>query len=173
MSTRYLDDDENMADLVEQMPPADQQKYLNYGHRRVEAVFVDRVFIVYKPTGLNAAKQHREPEILTTLRVTDFMADSVNGASSKLFDDKNAREMRVVAVPKKLFDFPIYISVPPRLQLRWDARRVGERIWRSMSFAFLIKTKNKADFYSMGNTYIETPNRFAELYPSVKGDWAF
>lgn len=173
MSTQYLDNDENMADLVGQMPADEQQRYLNYGHRRIESVFVDRMFIIYKPTGLNAAKQHREPEILTTVRVVDFMVDSVNGATAKVTDDKHAREMRVTAVPKKLFDYPIYISIPPRLELKWDARLVGERVRRSMSFAFLIKTKNKSDFYSQGNTYAESPNVFKRLYPNVTGDWTF
>lgn len=171
--TQYLDEDENMAALVGLMPVGEQHSYLNYGHRRIESAFVDRVFVVYKPTGLNAAKQHREPDVLTTIRVKDFMVDAMSGASAKLYDEKNDRELRVTTVPKKLFEYPIYISIPPRLQLKWDARKVGERLLWSLSFAFLIKTRNKSDFYSAGNVYCESVNVFKRLYPSVTGDWTF
>ena len=51
--------------------------------------------------------------------------------------------------------------------------RQGDRVWRSLSFAVLIKTKNRSDFYSKGNTYLETPNTFKRLYPSVTGQFVF
>lgn len=162
-----------MAELVSLMPVDEQKQYLNYGHRRIEATFVDRVFIIYRPTGLNAAKQHREPDIVTTVRIMDFMVDSTNGASSRLLDERSGAEMRIGYVPKKIFTYPIFVSIPARLTLKWDARKVGERTLRSMSFALLVKTKNRSDFYSQGNVYAETPASFKKLYPNVAGDWTF
>lgn len=72
-------------------------------------------------------------------------------------------------MPRRVFGYPIYMSVPAKLTLRWDGRLLRDgRVWRSLSFAVLVKTKNKSDFFSKGNTYIETPNRFRQLYPGVK-----
>jgi hypothetical protein len=170
---QFYSDEENLAELVTHMPEEDQHRFNNYGHFRVEAVFVDRVFIVYKPTGLLANKRHREPEILTTLKVTDFGVEVRNGCYAVLTDAESGQEMTVTHVPRRVFGYPIYVSIPPRVTLRWDCRLVSGRPWRSLSFALLIKTKNKADFYSKGNTYMETPNKFAQLYPSVTGKFTF
>jgi hypothetical protein len=62
----------------------------------------------------------------------------------------------------------VLVSIPPRLLLRWDARWHEGKIYRSLSFALLIKTRNKAEFSDAGNIYMETPNKFHELYPHLK-----
>lgn len=171
----FFDEKENLAELVSHMPEDDQKKFNNYGHFRVEAVFLNRVFIVYKPTGLTPGKaaQHKPPEILNLLKIVDFGVDIRNGAYAVLKDQKFEQELNIVHVPRKVFEYPVYMSVPPKLTLKWDARNVNGAVWRSMSFAVLIKTKNKSDFYSQGNTYIETPNVFRRLYPEVTGQFSF
>lgn len=59
----------------------------------------------------------------------------------------------------------MYMRVPARLEVSWDGRRLESgKVRRSLSFAVLIQTKNMADFCSMGNTYLETPNRRKQLY---------
>jgi hypothetical protein len=173
LADSYLSDQQNLADLVARMPEEDRNRFNGYGHNRVEAVFVDRIFIVYKPTGLTRNGHHRPPEILNTIKVIDFRADPYDGSVVTLVDDKCAQELKVGHVPKRLYNYPIYVSVPSRLQLRWDARHVGNEIRRSLSFALLIKTKNKSSFYSMGNVYAETPRVFKELYPEVNGQFTF
>lgn len=173
MAGEFFTDEQNLAELVTHMPEDDQTRFNAYGHFRVEAVFVDRVFIIYKPTGLNSLKRHNEPEILNTVRVTDFGVNARTGCTATLRDEKLGQEMTVTHVPKRLFNYPVFVSVPPRITLRWDCRTVNGRPWRSMSFALLIKTKNKSDFYSKGNTYVETPNQFKRLYPHVTGEFRF
>jgi hypothetical protein len=157
---QFLNDDENLADLISQMPDDDRNKYVNYGHNRVEPAFVDRIFIVYQPSGLNAARAHIEPTIITTIRVLDLSIDSSNGAMVRVRDEKFGDEQIIGYLPKRLFGYQIYVSVPPRLMLRWDAHEANGRMYRSLSFALLIKTRNKAEFYSKGNTYVETPLKF-------------
>jgi hypothetical protein len=83
------------------------------------------------------------------------------------------QELTVTHVPRKVYAYPIYISLPPKLTIRWDARKVGDRVWRSLSFAFLIKTKNKSSFFSKGNVYCEVPNVFRRLYPAVSAEFKF
>jgi hypothetical protein len=168
----FFDDRQNLADLVKRMNEEDQRRFNSFGHFRVEAAFVNRVFIVYKPTGLTATKKHREPEIVTMVKVTDFSADARNGCTLVLRDEQHDQEMTVTHVPKKVFNYPIFVSIPPRLLLKWDGRLLPEqenRVWRSLSFAIFIKTKNRSDFYSKGNFYMEAPNTFRELFPDVTG----
>lgn len=173
MAAEFFTDDQNLAELVSHMPEEDQRRFNNYGHFRVEAVFIDRLLIVYKPTGLNAAGRHRDPDVLTTIKVKDFGVDPRNGCYAVLEDQKYTAEITITHVPKKLFNYPIYVSIPPRLLLKWDARTVNGRLWRSLSFALLVKTKNKSDFYSHGNVYAETPNVFRRLFPNVIGEFKF
>jgi hypothetical protein len=165
--TDFFTDEQNLAELVTHMPEEDQQRFNNYGHFRVEAVFIDRLFIVYKPTGLTVGGQHRDPEILNLIKVIDFGIEPRNGCYAVLKDQNTQQELTITHVPRKLYAYPIYISLPPKLTIRWDARLVKGQIWRSLSFAFLIKTKNKSRFYSEGNTYAETPNTFRKLYSAV------
>lgn len=169
----FFSDEQNLAELVSHMPEEDQRRYSNYGHNRVEPTFLNRVFIVYKPTGLLPAGQHRQPEILNLLKIVDFSVDVNEGSFVVLKDHNTQQELRIGHVPRRVYEHPIYMAVPTKLQLKWDARMVGDRVWRSLSFALLIKTKNRSDFYSKGNTYLETPNRFKSLYPSVTGQFTF
>ena len=170
----FFEDAQNVEDLVRHMPEDEQRRYRTYGDNRIEAAFINRVFIVYRPTGLTSeTKRHKEPEILTTIRVTDFSATARSGCVLTLEDQKHGQQMMVTHVPKQLFNFPIFVSIPPRLTLRWDARTVGESVVRTMSFAMFVKMKNKADFYSKGNTYVSTPNEFLRLYPGVAGRFKF
>ena len=169
----FFSDEDNMADLVDQMPEEDRTRYGNYGHNRVEPAFVDRIFIVYQPSGLNAAKQHIDPKIVTTIRVLDFSADSRDGVVVRVRDEMFGDEQLITYIPKRLFKYQVFVSVPPRLTLRWDAHESEGYTYRSLSFALLIKTRNKSSFYSKNNHYIETPNKFRELYPAVTGTHKF
>ncbi len=169
----FFTDEQNLAELVTHMPEEDQTRFNNFGHFRVEPVFIDRLFIVYKPTGLTPAGQHNPPEILNLVKVIDFGIEPRNGCYSVLKDQNTNQECTITHVPRRVFAYPIFVSIPPKLMLKWDGRLVNGRVWRSLLFAFLIKTKNKSSFYSKGNVYMETPNIFRRFYPSVTGDFRF
>lgn len=171
--SEYFTDEQNMQDLLKHMPEEERKRFESFGHNRVEPAFVNRVFIVYKPTGLTPDNRHRQPEILNLIKVIDFAVDAREGAYAVLKEQMTQQELTVTHVPKRLFAYPVYISVPPKLTLKWDGRNVSDKVWRSLSFAFLIKTKNKSSFYSKGNVYIETPNNFKRLYPDVTGQFSF
>lgn len=163
MANQYLSNVENMADLVSNMKAEDRQDYTDFSHIRIEAVFDSRLLIVFKPCG-TAAKQ---PEILTTIKVLDFACTSIEGASIEVEDLGSSQRQVVTTVPARLFGYNLFMSVPPELRLRWDVREVGAgRRVRSLCYAALIKSKNRSDTFSPGVTYIETPNRFREFFPS-------
>jgi hypothetical protein len=168
MESDFFDVRENLADLVTHLPDEDQRRFQNYGHMRIESAFVDRQFIVYKPTGLTKGGQHNPPEILNVVKVVDFSVDPRNGCQVVLKEQQTEQELVVSHVPRRLYAYPVYMCVPAKLEVHWDARRLENwRVWRSLSFAVLVKTKNKSDFYSRGNTYLETPNSFGKLFPNA------
>lgn len=103
----------------------------------------------------------------------NFGVDPRQGCYAVLKDQNTEQELTLTHVPRRVYGYHIYMSVPARLQLRWDGKLVNDPVWRSLSFALLVKTKNRADFYSKGNTYIETPNAFRRLYPTVTGRFSF
>jgi hypothetical protein len=174
MKDEFFTDAENLAELVTHMPEEDAHRFNKWGHFRVEAVFVDRLFIVYKPTGLTPSGQHKPPEILNIIKVIDFSVDPRSGFQTVLKDQNTQQELVIGHVPRRVYSYQVYMSVPANLTLRWDGRRMDDgRVWRSLSFAVLIKTKNRSNFYSKGNTYIETPNRLKQLYPEVDGQFRF
>lgn len=174
MKGEFFTDQENLAELVTHMPDEDQRRFNNYGHFRVESAFLDRQFIVYEPTGLSTDKLHLPPKILNLVKVIDFSVDPRNGCQVVLKEQQAQQELVIGHVPRRVYGYPIYMSVPAKLTLRWDGRSLESgRVWRSLSFAVLIKTKNKADFYSRGNVYFETPNRLRQLYPAVTGQFKF
>jgi hypothetical protein len=163
---RYLRDEENTADLVNQMPLREQRLYENFGHNRIEASFVGRLFVVYEAKG-----RGKLPVVLTTVKVEDFGVDLNKGPWAKVSDQRTKEEQVITPVPRVLFTYPVLVSIPPRLLLRWDARWHEGKIYRSLSFAMLIKTRNKAKFAEADNIYMETPNAFHDLYPHLKQEF--
>jgi hypothetical protein len=168
MSTFFRDPDSD-ADLISRMPESERVQHIKFGHLRIESAFAGRIFILYKPTGLNALRQHREPDVVTSLLITDYLCDALVGSTARVVDQSNGSMMSIGHVPKRIFEYDIFMAMPSRMQLRWDARAVDGRVLRSLSFAVLIKTKNKSDFYSQGNLYCETPRGFLALYPNANG----
>lgn len=167
MKGEFFTDAQNLTELVTHMPEEDQRRFNGYGHFRIESAFIDRQFIVYQPTGLTPSGRHMAPKILNVITIKDFSTDSRNGCQVVLKEQETQQELVVDHVPRRVYGYPIYMSVPARLTLRWDGRELESgRVWRSLSFAVLIKTKNKSDFYSKNNIYMETPNQLRKLYPA-------
>jgi hypothetical protein len=167
MKGEFFTDAENLTELVSHMPEEDQRRFNSYGHFRIESAFVDRQFIVYQPMGLTSLKTHVPPKVLNVITIKDFSTDARNGCQVVLKEQETQQELVISHVPRRVYGYPIYMSVPARLMLRWDGRQLENgRVWRSLSFAVLVKTKNKADFYSKNNTYMETPNELRRLYPA-------
>jgi hypothetical protein len=164
----YLTEDENLAELVKLISEHDQALFADMTAARIEAAFSGRYLVVYKPTGLNADRTHREPEILTTIGFSDFESDSVNGADVVVHDYKAGEQMVIGHVPTRLFDYDMFLHIPPVYRCRWDARHSDGRLIRSLVFPINVWTRNRSSHYSAGATYAETPNRFKDLYPGVK-----
>lgn len=163
----YLSETKSLEDLFYRMMSPDREICHTYQHMKVEKGFIDRIFIVYKPTGLTTGGHHRDPDILTQIKVTGFRADAKTGAEVYLEDLTTHQVMTATYIPQRLFDYDAFIGVPPKQRLHWDAQSVRGGVARSMSFGILMKVRTKAEFYSAGVTGVETPANFRALYPEV------
>lgn len=168
MSSQYLSNEENLADLEAQMLEADRPAYDEFKHLRIESGFIDRIFVVYRPTGLTEQNTHRDPEILTQVRVVDFTATARFGCSLTLEDMGTGQVQTVGHVPERLFHYNVFVAVPPFHRLRWDARPYKGAVKRSLAFGVMVKQKTRSDHYSMGVTMLETPSGFQALYPDYQ-----
>ncbi len=167
MNNNYLSEPASLEDLFNRMMSPDREVCETYQHLKVEQCFIDRIFIVYKPTGLNAENTHREPAILTQVKVTAFRVDATTGAELDLEDMTTHQVMTVTYIPKRLFHYDAFVGVPPKQRLHWDAQLIRGATKRSMGFYLMLKVRTKANFYSSGATAVETPSNFRALYPEV------
>jgi hypothetical protein len=162
-----LSEEHSLLDLVSRMPSPDREEYEAFRTLKVDVAFVNRIFVVYKPTGLTADKQHRPPQILTQIKVLDFRAASSLGAEIDIEDMTTHQTMTLGYVPQRVFGYDLFASVAPRQRLQWEGTLVQGTVRRSLSFMLMSKVRSRADFYSAGVTCIETPGEFRRLYPNV------
>lgn len=162
-----LSDAASLEDLFKRMESPDREVCADFQHLKVEQCFIDRIFVVYKPDGLDAAGSHRAPKILTQIKVRGFHANAETGAEITLEDLGTRQVMTVTYIPKRLFHYDAFVSVPPKQRVHWDAQSVRGGIKRAMSFQALVKVRTKADHYSAGVTAVETPANFRALFPEV------
>lgn len=164
----FLSEQKSLEDLFSRMVSPDRELCSEYKCLKVEPAFVDRIFIVYKPTGLTQAGHHKQPELLTQVKVLAFRSDDKRGSEVDLEDLTTHEVMTVGYIPRRLFQYDAFISVAPRQRLNWDATWFQGRIRRHLSFMLMLKVRSAADNYSFGCTGVDTPAKFRELFPSVQ-----
>ncbi len=162
---RYLDSSESLDELVKRLPESDQAEWHKFGHLRVEPAFQDRLLAVYQACGKDHRGEQRAPKIHSIVRVISFVARDDTGCVMRIENQETGETMEVGHIPRKLFGFPIFIAVPPLFTLRWDLREHRGKMLRSLSYLLFLKARNKAEFFSKGNYYAETPNHLRDLYP--------
>lgn len=161
---QYFDELNNVANLLEQVAPDDHEDLKSMQGVRTETGFSGRIFIVYRPTGLKANGTHRAPDVLTQVRLTHFSIDT-SGARLTVVDVFTGETMVLGYVPKRLFHYPAFISIPPFVKIRSDARDTPQGVQRSLSYGVVIRTRNRADNVSAGVVYLATPNDFRNTFP--------
>jgi hypothetical protein len=68
------------------MPLREQRLYGTFGHNRIEASFVGRLFVIYEAKG-----RGKMPVVLTTVKVDDFGVDLKTGPWAKVSEQKTER----------------------------------------------------------------------------------
>lgn len=163
----FLSESHSLDDLFSRMVSPDREVCKTYLSMKVEAAFVNRVFIVFRPTGLTRDGSHREPEILTQVRIADFRANTRIGCECDIEDLYTHEVMTVGYIPRRLFSYDAFVGIAQRQRINWDARLHHGTIHRSLSFGLMIKERSRSDFYSAGCTSLETPANFRALFPSM------
>ncbi len=168
---RILDPRECAELLVSRMPEPDKGLYEGYGHTRVEPVFLDRVFYVYRCEGKDPDGKQRPPSIRAIIRVINFSYSVDKGFMVHLLNETTNEKQTLTVKPERIFGYGIFASVPVSLGLRYSQVLLKDNteVWDT-AVVIVLKTANKADFFSKGNYYMEAPKRMAELYPG--NDWA-
>jgi len=165
MSEAYLGDSESLKDLENRMDSPDRELYQSFKHMKVNSAFYGRIYVVYSPSGLNSDGTHRTPRIHGQVKITDFNCKIRTGCEIEFEDMATGETMLVRHIPRRLFNYDVFVAAPPFSRLRFDARRDGDVIRRSLAFGCLIKQRTRSDFYSSGATMADTPNDFERLYP--------
>jgi hypothetical protein len=161
---QYLTTEESLRDFESQIDPQEKGVYEGFRHKRIEAGFVGRIYVIYKPTGLTKEGKHRPPDVLGQVKVTHFEGDAFRGFYAVVEDMETGEEVEIDHIPRAILDYDVFMSIPPTQHIRFDGRRVGDKIKRSLVFGVLIKTRTRSDHYSAGVTMIETPKGIAHLY---------
>lgn len=166
MTPSYLTEEQNVLNLNSQVIAADTQDFRRLKSSRIEAAFKGRILIAFKPDGLTKQGQHKPPQVIGTVKFHEFFCDGLDGADVQVEDMTTGEKQYIGHVPVRLFDYDVFIRIPPVFRLRWDARNTDQGVIRSLVFPVEIFTLNPSRSYSYGVTYMETPNRCKELYPN-------
>lgn len=167
-SPKYLDSKESQQEMFSRLDPVTKAEWDSYGHLRIEGAFQDRVFVVYEDTGRNNSGAWRAPKIITTVRVMSFRATDEDGCCVRLLNESCNETMDVGHLPKKVFGYPVFVAIPVSFALRWDVHEHGGKMRRSLAYPLFVKARNRAEFHSKGNTYLESPNKMREeLFPRL------
>jgi hypothetical protein len=163
-----LSEQSSLEDLFSRMMSPDREIFMSFKSLKVETCFIDRIFIVYKPQGLNKDGTHRPPEILTQIKVLDFRCNAEDGAEVDLEDLTTHEVMTARYIPQRLFRYDVFVGVAPKQRLNWDAKLFNGTVRRSLSFMMLLKVRSPSSHFSHSVTGIETPVKFRELFPDVQ-----
>lgn len=160
----YLGAEENLADLVSRIDPAHQELYRALRHIYTEAAFFDRRFVVVKTTG-KSSNRPRPPQILGEVVVTAFRASHEAGCVATLKDEGSGRLLQVGYVPVKLFDFPVFASIPIYQGVKWEAREMQDGSYRrNLVFGLCFKQKSAVKFYNKDEVAVVTRNDFRKHF---------
>lgn len=161
-SSIFLSDSASQDDLFLRMESPDREEFAAYKSLKMAGAFLDRIFIVYRNTDVA-----QEPKILTQVRVTAFRTDARLGSEVEIEDLRTHEVLTVGYIPKRLFNYDIFVGVANRQRVNWDASLVHGVVRRSMSFGLLLKERSRSGNYSVGTTAIETPVGFRALFPEA------
>lgn len=160
----FVSDSEVESILASYMLPTDQGPYNAYGHRWVEAAFIGRTFVIYR-----AGRTKAEAERLALIDVEDITLDD-EGLCVALKNRNTEELIHIRHVPTRLFRYAVFVQVPPKTVLKWNAQRGdnGRPASWLMSVGLLLKTRNNADFHNKDNIYCCTLAEFEQRFPTQK-----
>ena len=155
---KFLTDPEFFAQLTEKLNPDDKVVFDDTRHGRVETASTGKELVVYRMQG-------RQPHVLSRVSIVDLLID--NGATMEIIDLGTRERLVVGYSPCRLFNYPVFLSLPPSLTMRW---RVGFDDGRGfMSWPVYMRTQSRRHLREVGITYCETLKAFHEEFSTAAG----
>lgn len=154
-----LTDPELFAQLTQKLDEADRSAFAETRHGRVETASPGREFVVYQMKG-------RQPQKLAQISIVDLSIDD-QGASSEVIDLATKERLVVGYSPQRLFDFPIFLSLPASLTVRWRVAVDGGEGF--MTWPIYMRTQSRRHQREVGVTYCETLRAFHEEFTAAVG----
>lgn len=156
---KVLTDPEFFAQLTDLLSPEDKAIFDDTRHGRVETASTGKEMVVYR-------MQDRQPRILSQISIVDLSIDD-GGASTEIIDLGTRERLVVGYSPCRLFDYPIFLSLPPSLTMRW---RVGFSDGEGfMTWPIYMRTQSRRHLREVGVTYCETLKAFHEEFTTAAG----
>lgn len=158
-TSRYLDDKESRAALVDLMDPKLRSEYNSYRWVTKESGFPGRVLVLYTlregwPTDI---------DVITLRAISIDSNGPVIWAASE-----GQGDYAIEAVPVKWRGRDVFFQVPQEFIFKWKGKftpKVGVEF--APHFAVLIKTRSKEMDQVDGHTYCATYNDFLSRFPKV------
>ena len=167
----HVDQRENLADLIARIDQSERPLYDGLGHIFSEAAFINRRFLVVTTQGATS-EGPRQPKYESCVVVTNFICTPRNGSVITLSDSATGRSMQAGHVPVRLFNYPVYVSVPIYQGVRWEAREQPDGSYRrTLVFGICFKQRSSLKFYNRGNVAVVTPNEYRRHFGDTLPRW--
>jgi hypothetical protein len=159
-STRsFLDDKESFDAIIQTLPPPLLEEYRGYGALSLEAVFPNRVMVVYTLEG-------GSPKDVEILKFGDISVTRIGGPRVEIADQKGTLEVGLV--PTRWRGRDVFLHVPQNFTFKWKGKRTPEKgVTFVPHYAILIKSRSREHLQVDGHTYCVTLNQFSERFPGV------
>ena len=156
---KVLTDPEFFAQLTERLPDADKSVFQGTRHGRVETASPGKQLVVYRMQG-------RRPNVLAKISIIDLSIDE-HGASTEVIDVSTRERLVVGYGPCRLFDHPVFLSLPANLAVRWRVAADGGKGF--LAWPVYMRTQSRHHLREVGVTYCETLRSFHEEFPAEIG----
>lgn len=161
----FVSEKYNLADLVAHMPQDDQKLYQSFGYVFTEAAFYNRRFVVVKLAGKSTSGKPKPPVVLGAARVVGFSATHLAGCKMTLQDEESERLLQVGHTPTRLFNFPVFVSVPIYQGVKWEAKEMSDGSYRrALVFGTCFKQQSALKWFNRDNVAVLTHNDFEETF---------
>ncbi len=156
----FLDDPESFDAIIDTMPAREQKEYRSYTALSLEAVFPNRVMVVYTLSG----GKPLNPELL---KFGDISVTRIRGPVFEL--ECLGKQFEIGLMPTRWKDRDVFLHVPQNFVFKWKGKKTTDsRTQFVPHYAVLIKTRSKEHLQVDQHTYCVTLNKFSERFPEVK-----
>lgn len=146
-------DMELFAAMAKQMTRADQAVFNASRHGRVEVVGPRQEFVVY-------VMSDGKPIVKSIIGIDILDLDYEFGLRMGVQDLASGARINVSYGPKRLFDFPVFLSLPLSCKIRF-------REGRGVSWPVFIKTASRFHLQERGTVYCESSQCFAKEFGQI------